>query len=110
MLGGAGEGVRAVSIIVDRTDAGLRNQDPALLKVLLPALTRHFPFSLHRAYVAPINTVFYLIWKVVQLLLPRRVTERFTLMGGDDWRVRLESELPPEVVERLRDYGVMSAA
>lgn len=97
----AGAGAGAVSIIVDRQGSGLRNQDPALLRVLLPPLTRHFPFALHRAYVAPINPVFWAIWAIARALLPSKVTERFTLFTGDDWRERLEEELGPTVAARL---------
>ena len=50
----AGHG--AVAIIVDRTCSGVRNQDPRLLRFLLPPLIRHYPASLHRAYVGPVNT------------------------------------------------------
>ncbi len=88
-LGGDG----TVSLIVDRTGSSLRNQDPALLKELLPALTQNFPFSLHKAYVAPINVVFWAIWSVVRLVLPSRVTARFTLLSGDGWRAALTEEI-----------------
>merc|ERR1719409_1306025 len=37
----------AVAIIVDRTCSGVRNQDPRLLRFLLPPLIRHYPASLH---------------------------------------------------------------
>ena len=65
----------------------------AKLKELLPALTQNFPFSLHKAYVAPINVVFWAIWSVVRLVLPSRVTARFTLLSGDDWRAALTEEI-----------------
>ena len=103
--GGGADGRGAVSLIVDRTGAGLRNQDPALLRRLLPALTRHYPYSLHRAYVAPVNVVFWAIWSVAKALLPAKVTARFTLLSGDDWREKLAEEIgEPEVAERLRAY------
>ena len=89
--GAAGRG--CVALIVDRTGSGLRNQDPTLLRALLPPLTRHFPYALHRAYVAPVNVVFRTIWKLVRLVLPRRVTERFELLSGDDWLESLTEEL-----------------
>ena len=56
-------------------------------------MTRHFPYALHRAYVGPVNVVFRAIWRVVRLVLPRRVTARFTLLSGDDWLERLAEEL-----------------
>ena len=76
-------GTAGVALIVDRRCSGLRNQDPALLRALLPALTKNFPYSLHTAYVAPINVVFYAIWAVARLVLPKAVTARFTLLTGD---------------------------
>ena len=89
----AAAGRGCVALIVDRTGSGLRNQDPALLRALLPPLTKHFPYALHRAYVAPVNVVFRTIWKLVRLVLPRRVTERFKLLSGDDWLESLTEEL-----------------
>ena len=96
----------AVTLIVDRTGSGLRNQDPTLLRELLPALTRHFPYSLHRAYVAPVNIVFWAIWSIARVLLPPRVSERFTLLRGDDWQAQLADELGPTVAARVRAAGV----
>ena len=55
--------------------------------------TQHFPYSLHRAYVAPINVVFWAIWRVVRLALPAWVTARFTLLSGEEWRTTLTDEL-----------------
>ena len=90
---GAAAGRGSIALIVDRTGSGLRNQDPTLLRALLPPLTKHFPYALHRAYVAPVNIVFRAIWKIVRLVLPRRVTERFKLLSGDDWLESLTEEL-----------------
>ena len=87
----AGRG--CIALIIDRTGSGLRNQDPTLIRALLPPLTKHFPYALHRAYVAPVNIVFRAIWKLVRLVLPRRVTERFKLLSGDDWLESLTEEL-----------------
>ena len=101
--GAAAEGLGAVTLIVDRRGSGLRNQDPALLRALLPPLTRHFPYSLHMAYVAPINVVFWAIWAVARLALPRAVTQRFMLLSGDDWRAQLDEALGPVVAARLPD-------
>ena len=97
--GGAGRG--AVSIIVDRTGSGLRNQDPVLLRYLLPPLVTNFPFALHRAYVAPVNVVFYSIWTVVRYLLPAPIRRRFRLLSGRDWRRQLAEEVGPRVAARL---------
>ena len=44
--------------------------------------------------MAPVNVVFRTIWKLVRLVLPRRVTERFKLLSGaDDWLESLTKEL-----------------
>ena len=91
----------SVAIIVDRTCSGVRNQDPRLLRFLLPPLIRHYPASLHRAYVGPVNYVFYGIWAVATLILPRRVAGRFMLLRGSDWKAQLRNELGPEVSARL---------
>ena len=93
----------AVAIIVDRTCSGVRNQDPRLLRFLLPPLIRHYPASLHKAYVGPVNYVFYGIWAVATLILPRRVAGRFMLLRGSDWKAQLRRELGPEVSARLPD-------
>ena len=93
----------AVAIVVDRTCSGVRNQDPRLLRFLLPPLIRHYPASLHRAYVGPVNYVFYGIWAVATLILPRRVAGRFMLLRGSDWKAQLREELGPEVSARLPD-------
>ena len=94
-------GTAGVALIVDRRGSGLRNQDPALLRALLPALTKNFPYSLHTAYVAPINVVFYAIWAVARLVLPKAVTARFTLLTGDGYADRLRERLGPDVAARL---------
>ena len=94
---------QAVAIVVDRTCSGVRNQDPRLLRFLLPPLIRHYPASLHRAYVGPVNYVFYGIWAVATLILPRRVAGRFMLLRGSDWKAQLRRELGPEVSARLPD-------
>ena len=54
-------------VIVDRIGSGLKNQDPALLKVLLPVIVDHYPEYVGLAYVAPISTIFYAIWKLIQV-------------------------------------------
>ena len=54
-------------VVVDRVGSGLKNQDPALLKVLLPVIVDHYPEYVGFAYVAPISTVFNVIWKIIQV-------------------------------------------
>ena len=90
-----------MSIVVDRTGSGLRNQDPVLLRYLIPPLIKNFPFALHRAYVAPVNRVFWTIWRVVRYLLPPPIRSRFRLLTGADWRRQLAAEVGPRVAARL---------
>jgi hypothetical protein len=54
-------------VIVDRIGSGLKNQDPALLKVLLPVIVEHYPEYVGFVYVAPISVVFNVIWKIIQV-------------------------------------------
>ena len=42
-------GAGKVAIVVDRTGAGLKNQDPKLLRYLLPGLVEHYPSALRAA-------------------------------------------------------------
>lgn len=90
-----------VAIIVDRTGSGVRNQDPRLLRFLLPPLIKHYPSSLQRAYVGPVNAVFYGIWAVATFILPRRVAGRFMLLRGADWKKQLRGELGAELSAKL---------
>ena len=81
----------AITIVVDRTGSGLRNQDPALLKELLPPLTRRFPYSLHCAPGLRVHRTEL----VLSMVLPSRV------LRGDDRREKLAEKLGPSVAERL---------
>jgi hypothetical protein len=65
---GLGYKVQA-AVVVDRVGSGLKNQDPALLRVLLPCFTTHFPGVIGNIYIAPVNNSFYAIWSLVSLLL-----------------------------------------
>ena len=47
------------------------------------------------------NSVFFAVWAVVSLLLPRRVAARFALLRGSDWRRQLREKLGPEAAARL---------
>jgi len=38
------------------------SQDPALLRVLIPCFTTHFPGVVGNIYIAPVNAVFYAVW------------------------------------------------
>ncbi len=63
---GLGTEVQSI-VIVDRIGSGLKNQDPALLKVLLPVIVEHYPEVVGYVYVAPISLVFNVIWKLLQV-------------------------------------------
>eukprot|EP00611_Tribonema_gayanum_P002844 TRINITY_DN12181_c0_g1_i3.p1 TRINITY_DN12181_c0_g1~~TRINITY_DN12181_c0_g1_i3.p1 ORF type:complete len:151 (-),score=42.94 TRINITY_DN12181_c0_g1_i3:280-732(-) len=71
------------NMVVDRVDSGLHNQDPELLKVMLPIFRDNYPEIIHRAYIAPSNWVFMLIWAVARVLVDARQRARVQLMGGD---------------------------
>ena len=68
------------AVVVDRIGSGLKNQDPALLRVLLPAFTTHFPGIVGNIYIAPVNTVFYAIWSLVSLLLDPETRDSVRLL------------------------------
>ena len=99
--GSTGDGRGCVSLIIDRTGASLRNQDPFLLKELLPPLARHYPHALHKAYVSPTNGIFWAIWVVVRALLPASVTARFQLFTGENSRAALLQALPADVAQEV---------
>lgn len=91
----------SVTLLIDWRDAGVRNMDIGVLRRLLPELARHYPNSLHRAYVAPVNSLFTAVWQVMRLLLPKRATDRFALISGGDWRAQLTGALGERVARRL---------
>jgi hypothetical protein len=91
----------SVTVLIDWRDAGVRNMDLAVLRRLLPKLARNYPNSLHRAYVAPVNSLFTAVWQLMRLLLPKRATDRFTLVSGGDWREQLAEALGQRVARRL---------
>ena len=63
---GLGTEVQSI-VVVDRIGSGLKNQDPALLRVLLPVIVEHYPEYVGSVYVAPISLVFNVIWKIIQV-------------------------------------------
>ena len=76
----------AVTIMIDWRGAGVRNFDPMMLRQLLPVLAYHYPLTLQRAYVAPVNSVFQTVWQALRPLLPKGAADHFNLIGGDDWQ------------------------
>ena len=76
---GLGTEVQSI-VIVDRIGSGLKNQDPALLKVLLPVIVDHYPEVVGYVYVAPISLVFNVIWKIIQVSRPSCSTHKNPLL------------------------------
>jgi hypothetical protein len=70
-------------LVVDRVGSGLGNQDPGLLRVLVPLLRRHYPGLVGALYVAPVNPVFYVVWAIASLLLDAETRDSVRLLGGD---------------------------
>ena len=64
---------------------------------LLPCLLRHYPELLGRVYVAPINALFFGVWRVVRLFLREETVAKFALLRGKNWRARLQDALGPGV-------------
>jgi hypothetical protein len=87
------------SFIVDRIGSGAKNQDVPLLRELLPTLQKHYPQTISKIYIAPINTVFFLIWSVAQLLFDEDTRERVKLIKGDI-KVELLKDFQPEVLPK----------
>jgi hypothetical protein len=74
-----------VTLLVDRVDSGLRNQEPSLVGEIVPLLQAHYPNTLSVAHVAPVNWFLFIIWTVFRLLLDNNTAQR----------VRLEFSLLP---------------
>jgi len=94
-------GCSSFSVLIDWRGAGLRNFDAQVLRKLLPSLARNYPDSLHKAYVVPVNTIFLTVWRVLCLLLPKQISDRFTLISGNDMSEQLAAALGPRVAARL---------
>ena len=52
---------------------------------------------LGRVYVAPINALFFGVWRVVRLFLREETVAKFALLRGKNWRARLQDALGPGV-------------
>jgi hypothetical protein len=83
------------AVVVDRIGSGLKNQDPALLRVLLPCFTTHFPGVVGNIYIAPVNSVFYAIWSLVSILLDQETRESVKLLSKTTKTEELLKEMPP---------------
>ena len=68
-------------VVVDRIGSGLKNQDPALLRLLIPVILNHYPYQVGAVYVAPTSGVFNVIWAVLKQLLTEDARTRFILIN-----------------------------
>ena len=104
---GVGDGPGGqVAVVIDRSRSGVRNQDPALAIAVLPALVQHYPGLLGEVIVAPVNGVFWAVWRVVSLFLGSE-TRRFTFIRGARWREALLEAVggDVELPEHMRPAG-----
>jgi len=79
---GLGKDVQCV-VLVDRVGSTGSSQDPALLRVLLPCFTTHFPGIIGNIYIAPINSVFFFIWGLASFLFDQATRNNVRLLKGD---------------------------
>jgi hypothetical protein len=94
-----GIGTTAESIVlVDRIGSGLKNQDPALLRVLIPVILNHYPYSVGAVYVAPTSGVFNVIWSVLKLLLTPDAQKRFVLIDKKTLTATLKETIADDVL------------
>ena len=77
---GLGKGKR-LTLLVDRKDAGVRQQDPLLVMQVVPLLQAHYPGCFKVAFVAPVNAVFQFIWKIFTFILAPSTAHRVQLLG-----------------------------
>jgi len=85
---GLGKNVQAC-VVVDRIGSGLKNQDPALLRELLPCFTTHFPGIVGNIYIAPVNNVFFFVWSLLSLLLDEDTKNSVKLLGKEEYNSEL---------------------
>ena len=78
------------SLVVDRSTSGRRNQDPKLALAVLPELMEHYPELLGNVYVAPVNALFFAVWRVIKIFLAAQTKRKFVLIpAGPRWREEL---------------------
>lgn len=71
-----------VTLLVDRVGSGLRNQEPGLVRAVVPVLQEHYPEMLSVAHVAPVNWFLYLIWVVFRFVLDPNTAKRVSSEGS----------------------------
>eukprot|EP00752_Nemacystus_decipiens_P002490 g2341.t1 len=97
-----------LNIIVDRIGAGIKNQDPRLLRTMLPVFRDAYPDIVYRCYVAPSSWIFRFVWVIAARLVDERQRKRVLLLAGE-WQARLledfdPSVLPPHLGGTMLDY------
>jgi len=86
---------KQVVILVDRVGSGLSNQDPTVLRELVPVIQNHYPQLVGRVCIAPVNKVLWIIWRIVSLILDEEIKEVIELIEGDDWQEQLCMHFKP---------------
>ncbi|EKX44628.1 hypothetical protein GUITHDRAFT_163507 [Guillardia theta CCMP2712] len=86
---------KQVVILVDRVGSGLSNQDPTVLRELVPVIQNHYPQLIGRVFIAPVNKVLWIIWRIVSLILDEEIQQVIELVEGDDWQERLCMYIEP---------------
>ena len=82
------------SLVVDRSSSGRRNQDPKLALAVLPELMEHYPELLGNVYVAPVNSLFFAVWRVIKIFLSAQTKRKFVLVpDGPQWREELRERV-----------------
>ncbi|CAM9280692.1 unnamed protein product [Chrysoparadoxa australica] len=69
-----------INLVLDRKGVAFKNQDPGLLRKVLPLVNKAYPEILNMCFVAPSNALFTCIWKVVSKLISTRTAGKFTLL------------------------------
>jgi len=89
---------KQVAILVDRVGSGRKNQDPTVLRALSPIIADHFPLLIGRVYIAPVNTVLFIIWRLVSLILDEETKSTIQLVQGEAWKEQLVEVVEPSAL------------
>eukprot|EP00288_Rhodomonas_lens_P012558 CAMPEP_0177708658 /NCGR_PEP_ID=MMETSP0484_2-20121128/10394_1 /TAXON_ID=354590 /ORGANISM="Rhodomonas lens, Strain RHODO" /LENGTH=782 /DNA_ID=CAMNT_0019220237 /DNA_START=11 /DNA_END=2359 /DNA_ORIENTATION=- len=89
----------AATVIIDRVGSGLKNQDPALLRVLIPCFTQHYPAIIGRIVVAPVNNIFFIVWSIAKILLDEGTRNSVELLKGD-YEGQLRNTIDPSDIPK----------
>ena len=99
-----------ITMLVDRKDGGLKNQDPFVVVALVPLLQQHFPGCLKRTFIAPVNFIFQFIWKIFAFVLAPDTAQRVQLLSQAEEKEVLpkffyEDQLLTHLGGSLQDYA-----